>query len=710
MSEFKKQMRDQFAKMCATGKLFRSSISGHQVADLYLNSFVNDPIFRDPNSSEHNCNLCRSFLKRYGNIVALDSNYTLMTLFDFEGEDEYAPVAEALSFALHNAPIKNVFFETYNELNSLNYEKCKKENTSFRLGIASNPKMYTKEEALKYGGVSEGIVYTFEHLYLDLPSIFVDKSGSSVETIMGDYRSAYDVFQRGMEAIPVETLELVRDLIIQGSLLNGDAHLYKIEQILPLKKRFDDLPDFLKSNWCWANSYKFPLAKFRNELIGVLCTEISEGKGLVEACKAWNIRIDPANYMKAVAPITKQQISLAQTFVEENGYIESFDRRFATIDDIKVSEILHSNVGNNSIKSVNLFDSVKPTAGTKKLSFENVEEVSIDKFMSDILPTCTSVEAFLQNAHQNIMASLTTANTPDSKPIFKWDNNYSWTFNGNIAGASQIKQAVSEKGGKVNGVLRFSIMWGENDPSDNSDLDAHAQEPGFGEHIYYGSGFRKDNHDTRTCYSGQLDIDIIDPSRFSHKNIVENIVWDNLLQMKNGEYKFWINQFSNRGSKGFKAEIEFNGEIYSYEYNKPVVGNVPVASVILKDGKFEIVHKLPEIHSSKEIYGLETNNFYKINLICLSPNHWGTNNVGNKHYFFMLEGCKCPTSIRSFHAENLIPELAEHRKVLEVLGSTTMIKPSDEPQLSGLGFNATVKDELIVRVEGSHKRVLKIKF
>ena len=75
----------------------------------------------------------------------------------------------------------------------------------------------------------------------------------------------------------------------------------------------------------------------------------------------------------------------------------------------------------------------------------------------------------------------------------------------------------------------------------------------------------------------------------------------------------------------------------------------------------------------------------------------------------MLDGCKSSTGIRSFHNENLIPELLDHRKVLEVLGTTNMIEPT-EKQLSGLGYNATVKDELIVKLSGSHKRVIKIKF
>jgi hypothetical protein len=171
----------------------------------------------------------------------------------------------------------------------------------------------------------------------------------------------------------------------------------------------------------------------------------------------------------------------------------------------------------------------------------------------------------------------------------------------------------------------------------------------------------------------------------------------------------YVHQYSARSSKGFKAEIEFNGEIYSYEYPRPVTGNVVVAEVTLSKGEFTIKHLLPESMASRDIYGLETNQFHKVNLLCLSPNHWEGNDVGNKHYFFMLDGCKSPVSLRSFHNENLIPDLLLHRKVMEVLGSTHMIEPADK-QLSGLGFNATVRDEVLVRLSGNFKRMLKIKF
>jgi len=666
MKKFNEKIQKQFDQMCKSGKLFRVTLTGQQIWDLYLQSFDGDPVFRDPASSTHNCNLCNNFIRRYGNVVSIDEKYNTSTIFDIEIDGEFAPVAEALSKAIKSSLLSEVFFETFAELNSLPYESCSKSNTKFQLGLAKNVKRYTKEEAEKFGVVKPNEIKEFNHLHLFVPAQFVDSTGKSVEAIMGDYRSAKEVFQRAMETISLDTLTLVKDLINQGSLLDGQTHLYKIEQIIPLKKEYDELKTSKKDNWCWTKSYQLPFAKFRNELIGTLCSELSEGEDLNKACQSWNKRVDPVNYMKTTAPITKKQIEEAKQFVEENGYVESFDRRFANIDDIKVSEILHSNVGKGEIKSVSIFDGVKSTSTRhKRNEFDGIEEIGIEKFMKDILPGCTSIEAFLKNSHEGHMASLTTANVKDSKPIFKWSNNYSWTFNGNLAGKSQIKEAVKSVGGKVDGVLRFSMIWNDTDGKDSSDLDAWCVQPN-NERIGYNTGFRKDSGNSKSSCGGQLDVDNTNPSG---KLAVENIYFESTDKLKNGTYTFIVHQFSARNSQGFKAEIEFNGETYSYQQDTPVHGQVNVAQVTFKNGEFIIKHLIPETGlSSKSIYELETNQFHKVNLVCLSPNHWDGNSFGNKHYFFMLEGCKSPVSIRSFHNENLIPELAAHRKVLEILG------------------------------------------
>lgn len=719
IKEFNKKIQEKFNQMCKSGKLFRSSLTGDQIWNLYLKSFDKDdnPVFRDPESSEKNCNHCKNFIRRYGNIVSIDNTYNIVTMFDIDILGEYSNTAKTLSKALSNSKISEVFFETYEELNSLPYETCKKSNSLFQLGVASNPKRYTKEEAEKFGVVKPNEVKIFNHIHLFIPKEFVDQSGNSVESIMGNYRDAKNVFQRAMEEISLDTLNLVKDLIKQGSLLDGETHLFKIERIIPLKEEYDSIPKAYRDNWCWVNSYKLQFAKFRNELIGVLCSELSQGEEINKACQSWNKRVDPANYMKVSAPITKKQIEEAKKFVEENGYSESFDRRMATIDDIKASEILHLNSGKGEIRSVSIFDGVKPTSTRhKRNEFDGVEEIGIEKFMSDILPTCTSVEAFLNNNHSSNMVSLTTANNPDSKPIFKWDNNYSWTFNGNLAGKSQLAEMVEAKGGRTDGVFRFTHSWNELEPN-QSLMDLHVFMPGCslpkqGEGGPNVIGRRVGWNNRNDIQSGgSQDVDYTNAAPKGYIP-VENITFPTLSKMPDGVYTCMIHNWNFRisGGRG-KAEIAFERNAYQYEYPATKKHQwVTVAEVTLKNGKFEIEHKLPVVgEESKELYGLETNTFHKVNLVCLSPNHWGDNNVGNKHYFFMLDKCKSPVSIRGFHNENLISDLLKHRKVMDVLGSTTNIESTDK-QLSGLGFNATVRDELIVKLQGTHKRVIKIKF
>lgn len=97
MVEFTKMIQSQFDRMCATGKLFRSSLTGQQVWDLYINGFdkKHNTIFRDPESSIHNCNLCKNFIRRYGNIVAIDENYNVVSMFDVNAPEEFISVAKS---------------------------------------------------------------------------------------------------------------------------------------------------------------------------------------------------------------------------------------------------------------------------------------------------------------------------------------------------------------------------------------------------------------------------------------------------------------------------------------------------------------------------------------------------------------------------------------------------------------------------------------
>ena len=101
--------------------------------------------------------------------------------------------------------------------------------------------------------------------------------------------------------------------------------------------------------------------------------------------------------------------------------------------------------------------------------------------------------------------------------------------------------------------------------------------------------------------------------------------------------------------------------------------------------------------------------YHNVSMVMHSPNHWDGNKTGNKHWFFILEGCKQPGKVRGFYNEFLVDTLHEHRKVFEVLGSKMKAEEADY-QLSGLGFSSTQRNHVYCRVSGSFDRTIKITF
>jgi hypothetical protein len=84
--------------------------------------------------------------------------------------------------------------------------------------------------------------------------------------------------------------------------------------------------------------------------------------------------------------------------------------------------------------------------------------------------------------------------------------------------------------------------------------------------------------------------------------------------------------------------------------------------------------------------------------LTISPLYWDGNATGNKHWFFMLAGCKNPEPTRGIYNEFLLGHLDKHRKVFEVLGDKIKCPVADE-QLSGVGFSSTIRATVTVLVK-----------
>ena len=672
---FKKQLQDHFEEMTKDApKLFEVAVDKDELWNLYLDSFPEgtNKIYRE--RREYDCSCCRHFIKSIGNAVIIKNNQ-VHTIWEFQtGSPTFQPVVEALDRYIKVHAVSDVYIS-----------KLKSIGTD-----------HSHEEI-------DGKINVYGHFFLTLPDKLVEKSYRSIGDIKGSFRDVRNVFKRSLDEISQEAIETVLELIMQNSLYKGEEWKGVLTEFLKYKKDYEKVPEDERENYAWEKSVTAGavIGKIRNHSIGTLLVNISEGMELDLAVRKYEQIVAPANYKRPKAIYTKKMLEEAQKTVEELGYMDSLPRRFAKLDDITVNNILFSNRDAAKRISGNVFEDMAAEATISPKRFSKVEEIGIEQFVKDVLPTAKELEVYFENKHRQNMVSLIAPQNPDSPSMFKWNNPFSWAYTGNMTD-SDIRENVKSAGGRVDGVLRFSIQWNDEDYNPN-DFDAHCESPRF--HICFRSKMDRST-------GGNLDVDIICPQK--GKAAVENITWPDKSKMIPGTYKFYVHCFSqNGGRSGFKAEIEFDGQIYSFDYpHSPRQGeDVAVAEVTLsKDRVFSIKELLPSNISSREVWGVKTNQFVPVSVVCYSPNYWDEQNgIGHRHVFFMLKDCVNPEMPNGFYNEFLKQELVQHKRVFEALGGKMRVDDVDD-QLSGVGFSTTKRAELVVKVKGATERILKVKF
>jgi hypothetical protein len=680
---FRAKMQKHFEdEMKGCKQLYIVNVDKDELWNLYLDSFGPGTNILFRKRREYDCSCCRHFVKSIGAAVTIKDG-TIHTIWGFDaGSEEFQKVCDALDTFVKGNAISDIFVSKFRRVGT-DYD---------------------------FEGIS-GRSHKWTHMVLDLPDKWVSRIGESNESIQAKYRDTKNVFKHSLDEISMEAVDTVIELINSNTLYKGEEWKTQLIEFKKYKRIYKKLPDSQKDLFAWEKSAEAGpvIGRIRNHSIGTLLINVSEDMDLDTAVKKYEQIVAPSNYKRPKAIFTKKMLEDAKKTITELGYMDSLQRRFANLNDITVNNVLFSNksAARRMVGADDIFGQMEKDVAVSPKKFSKVEEISAQDFIDKVLPTAKEIEAFVENKHEKNFVSMIAPVNPDAKTMFKWNNGLSWAYSGNITD-SDMKQNVKAAGGNVDGVLRFSIMWNEGQ-NDNSDLDAHCKEPD-GNEIFFGN-CRKPS--MSRC-GGQLDIDITHPmEQMVGKPSVENITWADMSRMKPGIYKFFVNQYAARGSKGFKAEIEFNGEIFAFEYNSPVSGNVQVAEVTLdKNGNFSIKEKLSGSSSisSREIWGVNTNQFVPVSVISYSPNYFDEQDgIGHRHLFFFLKDCVNNESPNGYYNEFLKSDLEKHKRVFEALGAKCHVEDADD-QLSGIGFSMTKRAELVVKVKGATERIMKIKF
>lgn len=690
-TNFKAAVAKQFARM-QKHAMFRTNTDKDALYGLYLSSFPegSNPLFRT--RTEHDCSCCKSFIRSVGNAVAIiDGKLETIWNVKVPGEPAYQVVTDAMAKYVRSMPITDVFFH---------FEKTAGTDKNF-------------EQLLS------GETQQWNHFFANIEPRFV-KKGADIPSALAVPRDAAQVFGRALNELSLESIDTVLELIAQGSLYRGEEHKFVLTEFRKLHVAYAKLgTKEEKELFIWSNigSIAGSVTGIRNTVIGSLLIDLSKGDDLDAAVRSFEAKVAPANYKRPTALVTPAMIKKAKEQLEELGLTSAMQRRHANLRDITVNNILFANRNATKAMTGDVFDDLIASAKPNLKSLGKIEEVSIERFMAEILPKAQSLEVLLENRHTANLVSLIAPVDATAGQLFKWDNGFSWAYNGSLAD-SDMRQAVAAKGGRVDGVFRFTHQW--NYGKRNASLmDLHVFMPGNGMSTHdgkddqYGNETRVGwNHRNHHASGGTQDVDYTAAAPEGYVP-VENITFPDINRMPEGRYVCKIHNWSLRSPTqgGFKAEIEFGGQVFEYEYDKPMANKEwkTVAVVTLKNKQFTIEHHIPPAATSKAVWGLTSQTLQPVGLMLLSPNHWNDTPVGNKHFFFMLEGAKAEQPARGFFNEFLKDELTPHRKVFEIVGSKMKVEGTDD-QLSGLGFSSTQRNDLVVKVGGAFNRTIKIVF
>jgi len=410
-TEMRDKLREHFNEMVKdVDHLFEVAVDKDELWNLYLDSFPagTNEIYRE--RRWHDCSCCRQFIKTIGNALVI-KNGKVTTIWDFRTDDStYQPVLDALSDFIRSHAVSDIYVSKFKKIGTLqNYEE-----------------------------LENGKVQEWTHFYVELPDNLVDRSSRSEGDIKGSFRDTRNVFKRSLDEITMDAIDTILELINPNTLYKGEEWKGVLGEFEKYKKEYDKLTsDVERDNYAWEQSVKAGIAigRIRNHSIGTLLVNVSEEMDLDTAVKKYEQIVAPSNYKRSKPIFTQKMLEDAQKKITDLGYLDSLPRRYARLDDITVNDILFSNkdASKRISGATDIFGELAKTAkGGNAKKFSKIEEVTVDTFINDILPTANEMEVYFENKHRNNMVSLIAPEKKDSKTMFKWNNNFSWAYSGNL--------------------------------------------------------------------------------------------------------------------------------------------------------------------------------------------------------------------------------------------------------------------------------------
>ena len=185
-SQLQKYFDDYFSK---EDFLFTLDCDIEEVWNLYLDSFpdeIRGIYYKKP---WHDCQRCHLWFRTMANVVMIDDDYKIRTLFDFKTIPEYQDVFRTLDEFLKTKRVKNLFL-----------------HDKYSVGIFRS-----------FAEYDDGKFDENHHFYLDLGEKFYEDT-ENLSSVLGDARTQRQLFEDTLNMISPDAVDTVLELVYSNTL------------------------------------------------------------------------------------------------------------------------------------------------------------------------------------------------------------------------------------------------------------------------------------------------------------------------------------------------------------------------------------------------------------------------------------------------------------------------------------------------------------
>lgn len=342
----------------------------------------------------HNCNCCKNFIERFGLLVCIEDGALKSLIWDENtAPDFYQHVVARLRKKVEAQMIERQFF----------IDEAK-------WGVANSN-----------GWNHFNVIAPHQILHHDLLKTPFQAEAEQLEE--------YRIMKEAVAEYNHRTASKAVDLL-------HSAGLYRAERIMPQAKWFMDVlgdkrvlskSHKTKSTILWDYVAAAPKGwcHIKNSVVGTILDDIVRGASIDAIRRSVRDKMDPLQYQRPTAAPTEGNVRRADEIIDKLNLRRSFERRFATIDD--VTAIWKPQMPN--VRSDSFFGHVLNERKDKQ-TFGN-EAITWARFRRSILPNAVSIK--VQIPSSGPYCAMTTAVHEDAHPIIQWDhpgdrNPVAWYF------------------------------------------------------------------------------------------------------------------------------------------------------------------------------------------------------------------------------------------------------------------------------------------